>query len=298
MPCSAERQSRMSANNSNLHGKSRRVYLDKFVTLPHLPANPGTGPGFNKKIDYMSPNLDHTGIRTAFQERVARPVKPNGRLTYDYRLNASTQVAIPSRTLAKLEMKKVRPHFEKNSTYEERLLLIEQKRLTLGSTCERQLEVEKDFLLSTEELEEESRASNSSSKMSKKSRRRGKKNWTGTVRPKKIFNQQGIVNCIIDTSDMSICSSALAVLDDEGGQRAHPLDGGNSYDTLRSTSSWKSGNTRVGASARWHPEALKRVHGLEHEDEHEQGMEYREMGERERRSSNFAVSSSPEGEAD
>jgi hypothetical protein len=232
--------------NSNLHAKSKRVYLDKFVTLPHLPSTSGAGPGFNKKLEYISPDLDHTGIRTAFQEKVARPVKPNGRLTYDYKLNAFLQIATPARTLVKLERNKIRSHFEKNSTYEERLLSLDQKRRALGSTCERQLESEKDFLLPAESLED-------SSMLSSKSQRSGQKRamCTDKKRPKKIFNQRGIVDLLVETSDMSICSSSAA-----SAAAALSLDGESTLGTVTSSS---GGGGR--AAERWDAEALRRVYG-------------------------------------
>lgn len=255
--------------NSNLHSKSKRVYLDKFVTLPHLPSNPGTGPGFNKSISHISPNLDHTGIRTAFQEKVKRAVKPNGRLTYDYKLQAFSQIATPARTLARLDKKKVRSHCVRNALYEERLRGLEEKRTAFDKICERQLQQESTFLLPVSpSLDEPSlgclsmstgQTQSTSTRTHKKSTRKQKR-----ARPKKIFSQQGIVDLLMDTSDMSICASSIAshVSSDSNGCQdgsASVLTGGGT------TESGKVGR-RILKSDKWDVEALRRVYGNELDD--------------------------------
>ena len=245
--------------------------IDKFVTLPHLPFNSQTGLGFHKNVDYISPDLNHTGIRTAFQEKVARPVKPNGRLTYDYKVNAYTKVATPSRALAKLEKNKIRAHYVKNSTYEERLMSLDQKRSALGSACQRQLEQETQFLVPAESLE----GSSVLSGQSKKSTNRRKQKH---IRPRKIVNQRSIVDLLIDTSEMSICSSAmvpvLTMEDDEcthSASRFSPeQDAGaesvctlGSSNTLRSTASGLQlkGGAVLSKTEHWDADALRKVYG-------------------------------------
>lgn len=248
----------MSSSYSNLHAQHKRVYLDKFSTLPHLPSYPGAGPGFNKRIEYISPNLDHTGIRTAFQEKIQRPVKPNGRLTYDYKLNANVRVAKPANTLIKLDKKKIRSHFEKNSTYEERLFHIEQRRMELGSMCEKQLEAEKGFLVPAEPSTVEESGGVGYTQKKK-------------MRPKKIFNQRTIVDCLLETSDMSICSSIRLPVDDQFG---YPLDvdGGGTLETVSampSMVSQKSSNMsrRPINSEHWDTSALRKVYGSTLDDD-------------------------------
>lgn len=238
--------------------QTRRVYLDKFVTLPHLPSSPGAGPGFNKRMDYLSPNLDHTGIRTAFQGRVERPVKPNGRLTPQYVQSASKRVAGPSRTLVRIDKKRIRSHFEKSAIYEERLLGLEQKRNALVKVCDQQVAFEKSFL-PPESIEGASVVS-SLSRQSKKSSQRG---FSESTRPRRIVNQDGLVKCLLDTSDISICSSEMLSLDQQNPPKSSGESlGRNSIGMPGGTYSLESKN-----AGRWSPEALSLAHGSEWEEQ-------------------------------
>lgn len=190
-----------------------------------------------------------------FQEKVARPVKPNGRLTYDYRQNANAQIAMPSRTLIRMEKKKVRPSFEKNSTYEERLYNIDKKRIQLQSICSEHLESESDFLFTPESL-----STDTKSKMTNKSAKVN--DFSTSSRPRNIINQSGIVDCLIETSDMSICSSVALPAEEELSYVGSTFTK-ETVGTLRSgfSISEKSTLSKSSHESRWHPEALRRARG-------------------------------------
>jgi hypothetical protein len=215
--------------------KDYKVYLDKFVSLPHLPAADGCTDK-NPRPTRVAPKMSHTGIKTKFGPQAQRPVYSSGNLTNEYIANTYLKGRSTARAIMKAELALVRTQFEKSTYLEERLMELEERRHVHGEVCNQQLDEEKSFM--------KSMSSTDMSKSGKK--KKNKLNLPGTAqRPHKVFNEETLVRCILDTTEMSMCSTK-SNRDDDGSI------------STTSTMRRKKVNT-----AKWDEEALKLAHGDE-----------------------------------
>lgn len=211
-----------------------KVYLDKFVSLPHLPIAADCTDK-NPRKTKVTPKMNHTGIRSKFEPRVKRPVYTSGDLTNEFIATAHVKGRATARAIMKAELALVRSKFEKSTYLEDRLLQLEERRHIHDEVCNQQLTEEKSFLRSM-----------GSTEVSKSYKKKSKKASTpGSARPHRVFNEETLVRCILDTTDMSMCS-AKSNRDDDGSM------------STTSTMRRKKINTE-----RWDAEALKLAHGVD-----------------------------------
>lgn len=119
-----------------------RIYLDKMVSLPHLPKSLGTsGIPFN-----VAPDLSHTGIQTKFNAPIDRVLMPNGGLHESYVSKTTEKTRNLSRTLLALQNKKpsyVRAH---GRTIDNMLLSMAETKETNSKTFHEDLLIRKSQL--------------------------------------------------------------------------------------------------------------------------------------------------------
>lgn len=218
-----------------------RVYLDKFASLPHLPLA-AECTDKNPRRSCVTPKMSHTGIRTMFEPPIKKPVYSSGNLTNEYISKAHFKGRQTARAIMKAELALVRSKFEKSTYIEDQLLLLEEKRHAHQQICDQQLDEESAFM-------RDSPSENKSVRKSKK----GKKKSDGlpaSSRPHKVYSEESLVRCILDTTDMTICSSNSGHVDDTG--------------SLSTTSTMRR---RKVNTAKWDAEALALAHGSAQDDE-------------------------------
>jgi hypothetical protein len=98
----------------------------------------------------------------------------------------------------KNELAKIRPANEKSVKMESQLVEIEERRQKYQSLCDKQLENEFHTLNSIQKTQQ------------KKKKKKGHTTKPLTplkkIRPKRIYNRESLISCILDTTDMSVCS--------------------------------------------------------------------------------------------
>lgn len=253
---------------------SYEVYLDKFVSFPHLPINPGCKePPSRRKYHVIPPNLSHTGIISKFNPPVERPVYPSGTLTNQYIENAFWQGRKTARAVMKHELSKIRPANEKSVTMESQILDAEERRIKHNNICEQQLSSEFENLHSfsttkigkTNTNGHNNTHNNNSTKNTKKSSSSKKSKKMKTTKPlsplqntrqKKIYNRESLISCLLDTTDMSVCSqdsvSNFDLLQDSSKFKSPDQD-----ESLSLSSGSKLNRSRLINIEKWDHEALK-----------------------------------------
>mmetsp|Transcript_23993 Transcript_23993/g.35213 ORF Transcript_23993/g.35213 Transcript_23993/m.35213 type:complete len:240 (+) Transcript_23993:216-935(+) len=213
-----------------------RVYLDKFCSLPHLPIADGCNDPNEIRPD-VTLSMRHTGIRTRLDPEPKRVVYPTGSLTNEYINNTRKAGRKTARGVMKAELALIRSRYERSEFMEEKLGELEERKEALRSVCEHQLSEESEFMKSFKDT--------SGGKSVKETRRKKPKSSIERLskpRPnKKVFNEESLIRCILDTTEMSTCSSMTGRLDG---------------DSITSTQSMK----KIKNSGRWHPDALRLAH--------------------------------------
>jgi hypothetical protein len=187
-----------AGSGSGSGGADYQVYLDKFVSFPHLPIDPSCKePPSRRKYQVIPPNIAHTGITTKFNPPTERSVYPTGALTSEYIGNAFWQGRQTARAVMKNELAKIRPANEKSVKMESQLVEIEERRQKYQSLCEKQLESEFHILNSTQKTQQKKKKKGQTTKPLTPLKK---------IRPKRIYNRESLISCILDTTDMSVCS--------------------------------------------------------------------------------------------
>lgn len=201
------------------------VYLDKFVSFPHLPIHPDCKePPSRRKYHVIPPNISHTGVVTKFNPPVERAVYPSGTLTNQYIENAFWQGRKTARAVMKHELSKIRSANEKTVKMESQLLEVEERRQKYSSLCEKQVHSEIEELqpmtkigfntftsspspstFNSEHLQQP-QTNTSKKKKTKKMKTTKPLSPLQHTRQKKIYNRESLISCILDTTDMSVCS--------------------------------------------------------------------------------------------
>ncbi len=78
---------------------NNKPYLDKVVTAPHVPRQPGQI-GFHTTKNF--PDLSHTGLRSKFEPQVPSATTADGRITDQYKRQAFLRNSAVERQLVKL----------------------------------------------------------------------------------------------------------------------------------------------------------------------------------------------------
>jgi hypothetical protein len=227
-----------------------QVYLDKFVSFPHLPIDPGCKePPSRRRYHVLPPNIAHTGITSKFNPPVERPVLPTGTLTNQYIENAFWQGRQTARAVMKNELAKIRPANEKSVKMESKLVEIEERRQKYSSLCEEQLENEFEFINTRQ------------TKKTKKKQNRTTKPLTPLkkTRQRKIYNRESLISCILDTTDMSVCSQdSLSNFENlESRNRLSPNKDFEDAMSLSQSSPGSLNRTRLINTEKWDQEALR-----------------------------------------
>lgn len=235
-----------------------QVYLDKFVSFPHLPIDPGCKePPSRRKYHVLPPNIAHTGITTKFNRPAIRAVDPTGALTSQYIDTAFWHGRQTARAVMKSELAKIRPPNEKSVKMESQLVVIEERRQKYNSVCEKQLQSELEQI--------------SPSRKHKKHGKKHKSSHTTTkpltplkkTRQKRIYNRESLINCILDTTDMSVCSQdSLSNFDKlESTNRLSPVAATAKDETFSFSQGSPGGGSmtlnRLINTEKWDHEALK-----------------------------------------
>jgi hypothetical protein len=229
-------------------GSDYQVYLDKFVSFPHLPVDPGCKePPSRRRYHVLPPNIAHTGISSKFNPPTERPVLPTGTLTNQYLDNAFWRGRQTARAVMKNELAKIRPANEKSVKMESKLVEIEERRQKYTSLCEKQLENEIEFMDTTHQT-----------KKTKKKQNRTTKPLTPLkkTRQRKIYNRESLISCILDTTDMSVCSQD-SLTNFENLESKNRLSPEKDFEDAMSMSQSSLNRTRLINTEKWDQEALR-----------------------------------------
>lgn len=203
----------------------------------------------------LPPNIAHTGITSKFNSPTQRPVLPTGALTSEYIDNAYWQGRQTARAVMKNELAKIRPANVKSVKMESKLVELEERRQKYSSICEKQLENEFEFL-STQQ------------KTKTKTKKKKLTAATATTKPltplkktrqRKIYNRESLISCILDTTDMSVCSQdSLTNFENlESKNRLSPNHDFPDAMSLSQSSSGSLNRTRLINTEKWDQEALR-----------------------------------------
>ena len=240
------------------------VYLDKFVSFPHLPINPGCKePPSRRKFHVIPPNLSHTGVATKFNPPVERAVYPSGTLTNQYLENAFWQGRKTARAVMKQELSKIRPANVKTVKMESQLLDVEERRQKHSNICDQQISSEfeilepiKKAISPTRTVGAKTTTTTISTKKSKKLKTTKPLSPLQNTRQKKIYNRESLISCILDTTDMSVCSQDS--LDNyELLQDSSKIKGSDPHESLSLSSGSKGNRSRLINIEKWDHEALR-----------------------------------------
>ena len=233
------------------------VYLDKFISLPHLPNYEGATA---TSLD-VPPNLSHTGVRSVFEPQVTPSTMPTGSLTPQYLDRTLKTARQKSRDVIKLDKKQLMRSVHRRAPMTEQLLVnAEEKRLQFESLVKKQFDTERLVLgfpdfdrdgdsVSTMKFDSlDGGSSLAEGSLTSKSRRLKKiPSSLNQPRPKKIYNKTSLIQCIFDTTEFPICSTQSLK-----ESSLNSITGGSSILTR---------NTNRSQASKWHPEAVHLAHG-------------------------------------
>lgn len=167
-----------------------RIYLDKMMTLPHLPKNLRTS-----GIPVNVADLSHTGIQSKFNSPIERVLMPNGELHDSYVAKSTGKTRTLSRTLLALQNKKpsyVRSHGR----------MIDSMLMSMDETKQMQISIDSDILNRTSQLglsKPSTQQSNSLSLVESKHA----KSCGPKPRVKKVYDNKSLFEYLLDSVEPS-----------------------------------------------------------------------------------------------
>eukprot|EP01041_Mallomonas_annulata_P006868 gene6868-13919_t len=248
-----------------------KLYLDKFVTLPHLPLQ-----RINDDPYPILPNLQHTGIQTTFVPRVESSIMPNGSVNFNSISKSMNESRMATRSLIKLQTKQ--PPFRKThrNILDKLLIEIDEKKLSRPRSLENSLlnnmsEMEPSYRLSSAIPMNSSNRSSSAvssyyshrlstakpiaSAYSKRDKEQMKITSHVPIPPEgKVFNKESLFKFLLDTSEPPPSSKKHfgVIAPREIIRIQSPMSAGQMYDNEdwddRSVQSYTSQNSKRSSS--------------------------------------------------
>ena len=226
--------------------KDSRLYLDKFMTLPHLPHSSSETPYEDlstlPKLQVI-PSLAHTGIQTMFETYSEPSMMPNGSLNPAYVTDALDKSRAMARSMIKLKSMEPRHCKDHRKCIDKVLLNMEASRskkslsLTnyflrekneLGFGSELGIEASQSHRLRFENDVEELENTLSRTVLKKKSTKH-KKNHIPQSRPKRIYSKDTLFQCMLE-NPISVSDSIKETHYGTMSSRNMPVPSSNTWD--------------------------------------------------------------------
>jgi len=169
---------------------SNRLYLDKFMTLPHFPIS---SPDSNL---HVLPSLAHTGVQTIYEVQDELTIMPSGAFNPRQLVEVTNKTRLYERSVINLQNRE-KPHCKLHREYNDKVLLdMEAAKYSRTSDIKRGLE--KSSQLSSVVDRRAQSTFHNVRDVSTRSKFKVRNN-SPKPRQRRIFNNSSLLDCLLET---------------------------------------------------------------------------------------------------